>query len=219
MAVYDYCSVAEVRAQIDKIGSADDALLRALIITAGQAIDTFCNRVEFGFRADGQPSVLEFTGHGKTYIYVYELAKAPTLVEVKLSLTDTTYTAWPITNWRAFSGSIEHPNWSRPPFTGLMCDPNGDGSTFTNGMVDDDESVPTVRITGCWGYSMSTPAIIKQATIIQVAQWYKRGQGAWNQTIAGVESGQIEFYRGLDDVVKQLLVNGRMVRPTTGMRF
>lgn len=219
MADYPYCSIAELRAQIDMQSATDDAVLQALIITAGQAIDNFCGRSEYGFRANGEPKVLEFTGTGKAHMYVYEMAQPPALVEVKNDPTDTAYQIWSASDWSAFSGPVDAPNWSHAPYTGLMCDPNGDYGYFTSGHLSETQSVPTVRITANWGYSMTTPAVIKQACIIQVAQWFKRGEGAWAETINNTDSGEMRFHIGLDSVVKHLLVQGRLIKPSVGLRY
>jgi hypothetical protein len=79
--------------------------------------------------------------------------------------------------------------------------------------------LPTVEITARWGYALTVPDAIQQATIMQAARWYQRLKASMADTVAGPEFGKLMFRKSLDPEIQFLLVAGRYVKPTTGRRY
>jgi hypothetical protein len=206
----NYATIAEVKAQINKTQADDDAVLTAMITAASLAIDNFCNRLD-GFEAVDPATARTYAGDGKAW-HEMDDAAAVTLVEVKDSMTDASYTSWAATDWLAFTGDPERPNFNRLPYTAIMVAVNGEYAAFLNGKLGA-ISQPTVRITAQWGYALTVPDPIKQATITQVARWYKRGESGWSDVLASGELGQLFYQKMIDPAVKFILVGGRYVRP------
>lgn len=221
-----YATNTELKSRINKIGVADDATLTAILSAAENTINLFCNRPD-GFLADAAASARRYAGSGKPYQSIDECI-AITLVEVKSSPTDTTYTAWAATDWLGFRGDPEDPNFNGLPYTMLMVDPTGDYAVFYSGSfvtrggfrptVEVNRGVPTVRVTARWGYSAAVPADIKEATIMFAARIYKRLEGSMSDALASGELGTLLYRQQLDPDIKQLLVGGRYIKPAVGRR-
>lgn len=221
-----YCTAAELRGQMNKTSVADDAILTAIIAAAENTINQFTNRPD-GFIALTNATARLYSGSGKPYLFIDENVSI-TLVEVKSSPTDTTYTSWATTDWIPFRGDPEDPNYNGLPYTAIMVDPTGNYSIFYSGSfvtrggfrpsTDVNRGVPTVRITAKWGYSVAVPADIKQACLMQSARWYKRMEGAMSDALASAELGTLLYRQVLDPDVKMILVNGRYVKPAVGRR-
>lgn len=218
-----YCTPTEVRTQIERdgtTGSASDTALGVLISGVSDALDEYFNRPD-GFLAIPVASARVFPGDGTATIYIDECVSV-TIVAVKESPTDTTYTTWASTDWVAFSGSPNKPDFNRLPYTGLMTLPSGDYTYFTSGRFTSargftpigvfTRSVPTVQVTARWGYALSIPPLIKEATIALSARMFKQGQGAWSDTIANAEFGGL-IYKAENADIKMLLDSARYYRP------
>jgi hypothetical protein len=148
------------------------------------------------------------------------------LVEVLSSGTDDTWDTLDSGTWLPFRGSPQKPNFNFSPFHSLMLQSSATITSFpisntTLGFVATSEDneiaiTPTVRVTARWGYALTTPAIIQQATIAQAARWFKRGQSFWSDTAAGENQGQLFYRKPLDPDVKMMLELSRLVRPLYG---
>lgn len=224
----DYATVAEVKAQIQKIGSESDAVIAVIITAVSQEIDKIANRPD-GFVATEFAEERIYTGSG-TQVQNIDDTVEITEVAVKDSSTDTAYTAWLATDWIPFSGDERFPVFNRLPYTAVMVDPSGDQAVFTSGTfvsrvgfryaiyprVERRRGVPTVRITAKWGYSVSVPPVVNQVCIIESARAWKRGQSAFADALATSELGDLRFVAALDPASKQMLVGARLVRPAVG---
>ena len=223
-----YCTPAELRTQIGKTGTtgdASDAALRLIIEAVSNSIDGFCNRVD-GFVAGPFATTRVYSGDGSATIRIDECV-AITTVSAKDSATDSTYTAWASTDWIPFTGSPDQPDFNSLPYTGLMTDPNGDYSSFTGGQFSGrrgfrpiaglSRSVPTVRVVARWGYGLDAPPVVRQATIALAARWFKEGQGAWSDTLASADFGQL-IYKAQNADIKFMLENARLLKPALGTR-
>lgn len=206
----DYATKAEVKAQINKTAIDDDDVIDAMITAASLAIDNFCNRPD-GFEASDTATARTYAGTGKPWQEMDEAA-AITLVAVKKSTTDGAYTSWASTDWIAYTGDPQRPNFNKLPYAAIMIAVDGDYSAFLDGGLGA-ISQPTVQITAKWGYALTVPSPIKQATITQVARWYKRGESGWSDVLASGELGQLLYQKMIDPAVKFILVGGRYVRP------
>ena len=219
-----YATAAELRTQIEKTGttgSATDAALGVILDAASQAIDNYCNRPD-GFIGLAIGTDRYYSGLGYPWLMIDECVSV-SAVAVKDSATDTTYTAWAITDYQIASGNPENPDWNRSPFDLLVVLPTGNYSIFTNGQfvqqrgfVPTSEvgfSVPTVKVTGKWGYATVAPPAIKQACIALSARWFKQGQAAWADTLASPELAQLIYRRENLDIRMML---ARFQRPVIG---
>jgi hypothetical protein len=218
----DYCTTAELKAQIQKTGADADTIIAALISAASGMIDSFCNRPD-GFVAASSASARTYSGSG-TGIQMIDECTEITKVEVKDSPSDTTYTEWASTDYLKGRGDPHHdPDFAHTPYTWLMADPTGDYDSFTSGKFlglrgfrpvesSGGRRVPTVRVTAKWGYAATVPPAIKEATIMQVARWYKRLQSAMADTVGNSEFGVLMYTKKLDPEIELILVGGRYVR-------
>ena len=221
-----YATNTELKTRINKTSATDDTVLTALIAAAENNINTTCNRPD-GFVALTTAAARVYAGSGKPYLFIDENVSV-TLVEVKSSPTDTTYTSWATTDWIAFRGDPKDPNFNGLPYTALMVDPTGDYSIFYSGSfvtrggfrpsTDINRGVPTVRITAKWGYSVAVPTDIKEACLMQAARWYKRFEGAMSDALASAELGVLLYRQSLDPDIRRILIDGRYVKPAVGRR-
>jgi hypothetical protein len=219
----DYVTAAEIKAATNKTQTDDDTIFAALATAASRAIDNYCNRPD-GFVSVSVATARVYAGSGRSWMPIDECTSI-SLVAVKNAATDTTYTSWATTDWTAFTGDPERPNFNRTPYTAIMCTAGGDYSAFLNGQYitrsgfrpdpDNDtyRGVPTVQVTAKWGYAATVPDAIKQAALVLAARWYKRGESSWSDVLASGEMGQLMYRKALDPDVKFMLSMGRYVRP------
>ena len=236
----EYCTLAELKASIDLTDADGDdtVLLDAIREAASRAIDSFTNRPD-GFIADALATARYYPGSDEPWQRIDECV-AIAEVAVKDSITDTSYVAWdsPTTNmandgdWLAYAGGHMQPDFNilakLKPYTALMVDPTGDEVVFTGsrwsttpGFTPDRlvgrRKIATVRVTANWGYAVAVPPQIKQASIIQGARWYKRGQSGWSTALASGELGQLLYEKKLDPDVEMILVMGGFIKPIIGV--
>ena len=228
-----YATVAELKSRIDRTLETDDVTLLGLLTGASRSIDNACNRKKDGFVA-AVSSAREFVGSGTTIQRIDECASV-SLVEVKDSMGDTTYTAWAGTDWDLFGGSNRFPRFNIGPFDKLMIAYNGNYSSFTSGLSARAENnlaslsgasrrgiynpratygIPTVRVTALWGYALTCPPEIREATVMQAARWYKRYKSAMTDTLASEDVGTLIYDKPLDPAIRRILVDGRYIRKT-----
>jgi len=213
-----YILLADLKARIEKTLTDDDTVLTALIEAASRAVDGFCNRPD-GFVALTNAAARVYVGRGLPYLYIDE-TPAITAVAVKTGMEDVAYVAWvsPTAlvqgDWVGFRGEWEDPDFNGTPYQGIMVTPAGDYSSFLDG-IRSGSSIPTVQVTGKWGYATTVPPVVKEATGIIAARWYKRGQSAWADTLAIAEFGIAEFRKIVDPDVQFMLSLNRLVRPVT----
>lgn len=224
-----YATINELKLQIDKTGSTgtgDPANLQLLLDAATDAINSYTNHPD-GFVSLSVATARTYNGEGGPYQWIDECT-AITLVEVKDSPTDTTYATWAITDWTAFSGDPDAPDFNRLPYTAIMVTPNGSFSHFVSGrfttrrgfMPDSTvtRGTPTVRVTAKWGYSVVVPSRVKEACLVTAARWFKRGESSWADSMAPAQFGTLMFTKVLDPDIEMMLRLGRLVRPAVGRR-
>lgn len=224
-----YATIAELKLQIDKTGSTgtgDPANLQLLLDAATDTINGVCNRPD-GFVSLANAAARVYNGEGGPYQWIDECT-AITLVEVKDSPTDSTFATWAVTDWIPFSGDPDAPDFNRLPFAAIMVTPNGSFSHFVSGrfttrrgfMPDSTvtRGTPTVKVTAKWGYSVTVPARVKEACLVQAARWFKRGESSWADAMAPASFGTLMFVKVLDPDVENMLVKARLIRPAVGRR-
>ncbi len=229
-----YGTVPNLKLRIERTRATDDGILLQILTSASRSIDRACNRKD-GFLSVAPGTARVFTGSGMPIQRIDECTSV-LLVEVKDSITDTTYTAWVATDWIQFRGDPRSPQFNIAPFDQLMIDRAGDYALFTSGASGGGgldawflssrvpsrlsynplsaHGLPTVRVTAPWGYATITPPEIEEAAMMQAARWYKRYQSSMSDTMADGELGMLLYRQSLDPDIKRILVDGRYVRRT-----
>lgn len=219
MAVNDYATVADVKAMLPDVvwDSTYDALITTLITASSRAIDKFVNRKPGSFAANTDVT-LYFDGMSRGYaaaaggssgnmlgasayfanvsLWITELAAAPTLVAVAETGNLSTYNPWSATDYLLWPyNAIDDGR----PYTRLDLDLiNGLHRTwygFRKG----------VQITGKFGYSVTPPADVKQATLIQIIRWLKRAQLNFQDLGVITDSAQIAYQNKIDSDVEMFV--------------
>jgi hypothetical protein len=214
-----YATPAELRNQMDKTGtsgSGADANLNIVLEGVSQAIDRYFNRPNGWFVAQAVASARTYPGSGKSYQLIEECV-AITAVAVKDSPSDSAYTSWAVADYVTFTGDPRFPDFNSLPSTGLMVDPNGHYSVFTSGLYPRRVAVPTVQVTARWGFALTCPPVLKQATLALAARWFKEGQGAWSDTLASADFGGL-IYKAQNADIKLMLDQTRFHKPALGWR-
>jgi len=227
----DYVTVAEVAAQSNISTTAYNDKLEVLISNVSSMINRYCQRPH-GFLADSSASTRLFVGSGNAVQYIDETPEI-TLVEVKDSITDTTYTSWAATDWIAFSGSTKSPNYQpitadeSKPYTKLAVLLSGNYVHFTSGLanhtrpgfkppmvrVTTDFGQPTVRVTAKWGYAASTPVTVKQACLIEISRWFGQSEAGWTDTLASSDFQELRVSKDLHPITRMMLDKSGLKRP------
>lgn len=231
---YEYASLQEAKDSLFISTTQYDALLPIWIQEASAAIDTYTNRPD-GFHSNGEPTAREFGGSGKAIQWIDECTRV-TKVEVKPSVTseDSEYITWSTADYLPGRGDpVQNPvfgDFPFRPYQWLMTKANAIFPIWMPGRFgwlrgfrpDTDygeikRTLPTVRVTANWGYSLSTPPQIKLACIMQVGRWKKRLESGMTDSATAPDFGIETFrkhYETLDNEVAMLLIKGRFCRPS-----
>jgi hypothetical protein len=191
-----------------------------LLDAASLSINRLCGRPD-GFVALTTATARIYAGSGTGVQDIDECTEV-TLVAVKESITDTTYTSWAATDWVAASGSIYDPDFNTTPYTLLLTLPSGDYAVFTSGKYTTKEGfppdldarnqrsrgLPTVQVTAKWGFATTCPTDIREAALMQATRWYQRYRAGMADTVANAELGQLLYRQQLDPDVAQILIAG-----------
>jgi len=219
MTVYGTVSELKIRIQIDSVmTAAQDAMLLEILTAASKSLDQFCNRERDGFQALTVATARHFVGKGEAWLRIPECVEV-TSVAVKASVTATTYTAWstPTTamagdgDWIPAAGSHLYPTYDRLPYTLLLVDVNSEYSYFLGS-----NATPVITVTAKWGPSVAIPTDIREACLMQSAKMYKRFQASAGRSTGSIDFAKISYQRGLDQLVKQVLIDGGWVVPLYG---
>jgi hypothetical protein len=204
-----YCTYAEVKAVMaDAIWGTStdhDAILTALATRASRFVDRYTKRSNGAFCVGSVGQVRYFDGNGSEDLWVGELAAMPSIIEVAEGGDLSDLTPWAVTD---VLGYPENAVAEGIPINQLKVD-------IINGTKTCWPAYPkAVKLTCLPGFSAVTPDEIKQAAIIQVARWFKRGQQGFQDAGASAELGQLQFAGGLDREVKQILDSPQFARMT-----
>lgn len=227
----DYTDRETVKAAVGRTTSLHEADYDRIITAVSRAIDAYCLRKENGFVAPSVATARLFAGSGGNLQRIDEAA-AITLVAVKQSITDTTYTPWAATDWIAFSGAPDEPDFNSTPYTWLMTTPTND-SSFTSGWLSDEPSwtrgrrglsgrsikvaaPPMVQVTARWGYALTVPPRIAEVCIIESARWVKMGESNYSDALVNQDLGRVIMLKGLHPASKLMLDDGRFKRYAVG---
>lgn len=181
----NYCTLAEVKAQLDIEDDKSDAMLQSNISQVKVFIDKLAMR-----QFDAVAETRYFDGADKV-LFLDDLSKSPTSIKLDLdgdgvyevTLAATDYMLYPLNTWPKSMAKI-----------GTL----GSYSNFALGVNKG------VEIAGTFGYP-SVPEPIREAAIIQVCRWFKRRESAYQDAVGSAETGEIMVYKGLDPDVKLII--------------
>ena len=189
--------VAEALPDSNYVGS-QYGIITDLIGTASRQIDFEVGR-EPGFFYPTTDEVTRYyngSGYAEQEIDEFVSITAVSVAE-EGGTSSTDYTAWAATDY------IIYPyNYSSQgkPITKLIIDTNGTKAAWYS-------YLKSVKITGIAGYSLAVPSPIETACRIQVARWFMRAKGGWQDVSGNDDFGRLRF-RGmseLDGDIKLLL--------------
>lgn len=210
-----YASVIEFKQQVPLAGNQSDNALQFLLDTATDQINTFCKRPD-GFVAQVTFSARLYSLSGFYFVITDEFTELEK-VYLKDSFTSD-FEEIEISTVIPFAGSNVSPKFNRKPYTGIMLqNPSNrvnyrvDNSSF--GPIGDHPIFPQVQVFAKWGYSEDVPNPVKLACIIQASRWLKRSQGAWQDSMASAEFGEMTITQVIDPTVKEILMLGGFVKP------
>lgn len=190
-----YATVSEIKEHATDIQFGDDydVLLSALAERASRLIDRLLKRDEGAF-AVTTATARWYTSNGGTELAIDECVEI-TEVACRFGsgtdltvLSSTDYIAWPYNGPPYYRLDIDRRQGSYPawPNTGPQ----------------------SVRVTAKWGYSTDPPQHLKEAVIIQVLRWFRRGQQMFaDVNLAGASMGVLSFAKELDPDVKTILAS------------
>lgn len=202
-----YCTAEDVRGQIQGKFEAYDTVLTGMIAAAEEAINNHCNRPD-GFEALSVATARLYAGDGLDYIWIDDCVEV-TAVAVKDAPTDSAFVTWAATDWIAFSGDPECPNYNKIPYMGIKIRIDTGFYTYFP-----KSSYPVAQITAKWGYAVTVPDAIKQACITQVSRWAQRAKSGWADAVGSDMTGTLAYKKVLDPDVQMLLNSGRFIRPS-----
>jgi hypothetical protein len=196
-----YATLTEIKAMLPESGLASstdyDDMLNSLSIAASRLIDR-----EVG-RGDGYfyPSTADYTryydGSGETSLWIDETVSITTVkVAEDGGISSSDYTTWSSTDFIAWPYNYSQIGM---PIMRLDVDRLNGSKMYWNAYRK------SVSITGVFGYSITPPADIVQACIIQVVRWFMRAKQAFQDAGAAPELGQLFYTRKLDPDVALIL--------------
>lgn len=210
MPANDYCTASDVKTVMPdgNWGTGYDTLLGLLVTRASRAVDTFVMRLPGAFAVTVDVTAY-FDGSGTRYQWIGELAAAPTSVAVaetgsvdNAAGTGGNYTTWTVSDYVCwpYNAPLESEPYQRL-----------DINYFIGSKAVWFPYPKAVKVVGKFGFSTTVPDDVKQATIIQAARWFKRGQQAFQDTGAVTELGQLHYTQRLDPDVANILAYLRRV--------
>lgn len=215
MAINDYCTVAEIKQALPAPSGTSwpstwDTELTRLATVGSRSIDRATGRQPGAFYVNADVTRY-FEGSGTTELCIGELAAAPTTVSVAESgVIDNaansggSYTAWTSDDYILWPYTSDT---GYEPYTKLVIayETGTSKSIWYPGPR-------MVKIVGPFGWSITTPADIKEAAIIAACRDWKRGQQGFQDTAALAELGQLIYTKGRDPRYQDLIMPYMRVR-------
>jgi len=195
--VNGYCSLEELKSEMAISDAVDDALLEAVIEVVSRWVEDWCNRRFYTTAAD------------ETRYYTAMRSDRLLLPDDLLTLTslatdddgDRTYEdTWAATDYDKcpFNAALDS-----QPYTSIQVAPDGD-YTFPVGMQKG------VKLVGKFGYSTTTPAAIKKATLLRATQLFRLKDSPFG-SVGGEGMGPIATPVPVWGIVQGLLLPFRRV--------
>lgn len=199
-----YATLAEFKQMSNKQTSGQDSAIQLCLDAAEAAIDAHCNRGVGGFLTAASATARTFPSYGGA---VLRLPDCTTVTTVQ-TRTSTSWETLSSGDWVAFDGDADFPDFNRTPYAALMLTGTGRTEWPTS-------KLPLVNVTARWGYANSVPPTVKSAALAQATRWFKRFEGSFADATASGDMGSLQYRSALDPDVKMMLVNARLVKPTT----
>lgn len=152
-------------------GVTHEELFTTLLERASRTIDLYTGRDPNAY-AVTTSEVRTFVGIEREFTIIDSIATNPDLIE-----TSADGITWQVLDSTDYRYTV-----AKPPYMILLA--AGNITTWPR----------FVRITGKFGYSVAIPEPIRQATIIQAARWFKRGQMAYQDRVSIVDGNVIAGY-------------------------
>ena len=184
-------------------GTSYDALFDSLILRASELVDRLTKRGdEVGtYDAPATATARNFDAEGGLYLPIDECVEV-TAVSIRTDsgttwtdLTATDYYTWPY-NTSTTTGPIVRLDIDRR---------QGTRSTWPSGRE-------AVKVAARWGYSDVPPGVVKEAVIVQVIRWLKRGEQMFADGSLVGDVGRLVYVQKLDPEVRTLLVDSGLVK-------
>ncbi len=199
----DYCTLAEIKAQIPESAYATttdyDASISTLITAASRLIDREVGRWDNFFYPTSDEQTRYFDGTEGDVLTIDEfISVSAVAVSTQGSVTSSGYTALAATD---FYNEPANATLNGRPFTRLIMDYiNGAGEAWY-------PYRKAVKVTGIFGWSTSVPADVNMACKIQAVRWLMRSKQMFQDMGADVAIGGVLFkgQTGLDGDIKALL--------------
>lgn len=195
-----YCSAFDIRQELAtahgdaSISAKHEHTLWSMARQVSRLIDHYKVVEDGAYLASGS-EVRYFDG--ETYEIDLHDMPAASVTAVEVEETDGTWTAWSASDY--WTEPYNASALSRPITRIRVSDRStSNESAFTVGLK-------RVRITGVWGISTTAPELVRRACVVQVAQWWSRGQAGWRAQKGDGNFGTVIYPAALSDDVKMLL--------------
>lgn len=222
-----YATINDLREQYGSIDSKFDGFIQRALNAAAELVDELGNW-DVPIEAPATPTVRLYAGSGEATLRIHPCVSITTL-EMKTSPSNTTWVTVSSSDYLGFQGDPLYPDFNALPYRGLMMMLGGTYPVFTSGKYSLfganatldrtaalGRGLPTVRITGRFGFASVLPARAKQAVLTQASRWVSRGQMKWADSTVSGDMGQLQFRKVLDPDVQAMMFEGSLVKPTTG---
>lgn len=191
-----YCSLADVKAQLRIVDGIDDAIIERAIESATDLISLYCDR--------------SFLSSSTTRVYTPEDASV-VLIDDLASVTSVKLSSAADGN---FDITLSASDYQLEPLNGIVSGISGWPSTSIRAVGSYSfplyRGAATVQVIGSFGWS-SVPRSVRQATILQAARIFKRGDSPMG-VISSPDLGLIRVGSKVDPDVAQLLEGYRLTR-------
>jgi hypothetical protein len=184
-----YCSVAELKNELQITGADHDFQLQSLVMQAQTYIDQYCKRT---FMV-GSSGVERYFDGSDSPFWVDDCV-AVQKINLDEEMDGTYSSTMAATDYHLMP-------YNSNPKTYIVLSSNSGFGGFADG------TTKGVKVTGTWGYDTSVPEDIRRASIIQCCRWFKRADTAYASMMGPNELGVIQTFTGLDPDVKAILFN------------
>lgn len=203
-----YCTTADIKAQLPESGLATDTsydtMLGTLITTASRLIDREVGRWPKFFYPSTDAETRYFDGDGSADLWTDEFISVPSIgISEEGGLASSDYTTLSSSDyilWPYNTGTGK-------PYYRVMMD------TLNGSYLEWPKYHKGVKLTTVFGYSVTPPEEIKQATIIQTIRWFMKAKAAFTGAGASAEVGQPAI-GALDADVKMLIQSFKVANMT-----
>lgn len=200
----NYCTLAEIKAQLpETLGSAAmssdtsfDPLIDGLIPAVSRLIDREVGMWPDFFAASTAGETRYYDGNGDTVITIDPFVSLSAVAVAESGGVESSdYVAWSSSDYIVYPLNAAA---KAQPYTELRVDIwNGSQLYF-------DPYPRAVRVTAVFGYSLTAPALVKQACIAQTMRYYMKAKNAYNES--GMQSfGPVVIKPMLDLDIAQML--------------